>query len=164
MKTERKSKRICIQDERPYRALNSISTTSTSSGKVPFDGPHGWNLIIRQIVEDGKEQGMDLSYNLVERVIRLFFTRIVNRMRLGVYVKIDELGFLGMTMQERQRRWDAELAAHIRRCNKKRAYLKKLWHRERFKIRWRELMEYRKSKGLEVWSYEQWMKIIGRKL
>jgi nucleoid DNA-binding protein len=135
------------------------------SSRVPTKGlVLGWNRTIRRIAEDGKKAGIDLTPKIVERVIRLFFSRIVSAMHRGLFINIDEFGSLGMTPKERLSRWAKEQKIMVARFIHKKLRTRRRWHRLRFERQWKAVMEIRKSKGLPLWSYKQWMKVTGHKL
>ena len=101
--TEKGSKKIYNKTPKPYRALNFTWKTSSLSNRAKFDGPNGHSGIIKQIVQDAKDEGYDTSYSFVERTIGLFFKKIITNMRHGNFIVVDEIGSFGMTPSEKKR-------------------------------------------------------------
>jgi nucleoid DNA-binding protein len=65
--------------------------------KQPYKGPCNIRTIAQQIILDGKEQGIELSYNFIYRVVWLFFRRIYQHIKKHDYIIIEGFGEFGMT-------------------------------------------------------------------
>jgi len=84
-------------------------------------------------------------------------------MRRGDHVVIPEIGEFGMTNKEKRRRIiaDEDWARH--KAFQRYAINAKWNRRKKWRKRWLAVMEIRKEKGLEEWTFKEWMEIIGRK-
>lgn len=75
--------------------------THSLAGKIPYSGPTSFRAIVEAIIEDGKAIDLDLSYNFINRVIRLFFSNIFKQMYKHNYISVEGLGDFGMTKQRK---------------------------------------------------------------
>lgn len=99
--------------------------------KVPYSGPTTFAGICKAIIKDAADANIELSYDFVYRVIRLFFGRIIFYMRFGNYISIKGFGDFGMTKEEKKKRvWKEELSAR-RQFTKRMKRIKKKTERRR---------------------------------
>lgn len=84
-------------------------------------------------------------------------------MRHGDFISIAELGDFGMFPKERRRRFAADEERAKFKAFQRYAINAKWNRRKKWRKRWLAVMEIRKQQGLPLWTFKNWMKIIGRK-
>lgn len=132
-------------------------------GKVAYSGPTKFAGICNAIIKDAADANIELSYDFVYRVIRLFFGRILFYMRYGNYITIKGLGEFGMTKEEKKKRvWNEELAARNRYVK----YLKKIEKlivRRKKHDRLDKVNNYRAVNGMKPLTIDEFITITKRR-
>jgi nucleoid DNA-binding protein len=129
-------------------------------GKVDsFKGPKDSRAISRQIALDCKEKNIDLSDKTIYRIVGLFFRHIVQHMKKGDFIRIDELGDFGMKPEVRKKREKEEGLKDVKKRYLKRKRNTRMSYNYHLKVRWRAFNAMRESKELSLWSFKDWMSV-----
>lgn len=163
MKTETKSKKISGKTKTLYRALSSTSKIRLSPGKIGYNGPKSLRAITEQIASDGRNNGLDISVETVNKVIWKFFTRIVQKIKHGDTVTIEGLGTFFPIGKPGKKIIPKDKEEIIQDKKEHRRAWFRLYSRKYYKekIKFAKLNEYRISKGmkpLKLWEYKTLIK------
>jgi hypothetical protein len=91
-------------------------------------------------------------YNLVG----LYFQHINRHMRLGNFIRIDELGDFGISIKEKRRRLKEDDVDFTRKDYERRLRNRRKCYNFRLKQRWKKFNEMRVSKELAPWKFSEW--------
>jgi len=133
-----------------------LTTTLLSGKNKSFAGPRYQTEIYKKIIQDAKEQGIELSSDAVKSIIEQFFVRVERHMRDGDFIDIEQLGQLGMTNAEKRKRESKDDDKYFRMLDLKRKRERRKWKIHEFKLKWKEFNAMRESKGLKPWTYYEW--------
>jgi hypothetical protein len=133
-----------------------LPVTSLQGKVKDYSGPTDSRAICRQIQKDCQERGIEMSDKMIFRIVGLFFRQIVNHMKKGDYIIVDELGEFGMTSAEKKKREVSLLKKMQERYDRGRSHNRRNCYNFQLKRKFQKFNEMRKSKDLPPWTFREY--------